>query len=151
MSKAKNRRKDNFGYFPTKSPGLMNRCFECGVETTGLHHVVPVVAGGTKQIPLCEEHHNLVHGSQTIQSELIKKGIAKAKASGKVFGAKRKVTEEVAKQILKLREEGNSYREVAESLGLSVGAVYYTLNSHKPREIAKLYTYEEFFQKTEVF
>lgn len=145
MTKARNRRRDDFGYFPTKPPGMVNRCFECGVETTGLHHVVPVVAGGTKQIPLCEDHHNLVHGSQTIQSELIKKGIAKARASGKVFGARRKVDAEAARNILELRDKGYSYRMITEALKLSVGTVYYTLNAYKPREIAKLYTIEEFY------
>lgn len=38
-----------------------NICFECGAPATEQHHIIPVVRGGTKTIPLCSACHAKVH------------------------------------------------------------------------------------------
>ena len=38
-----------------------NICFECGAPATEQHHIIPVVRGGIKTIPLCSACHAKVH------------------------------------------------------------------------------------------
>ena len=99
-------------------------CFECERPTWGLHHVVPVSLGGTKQIPLCEVCHGKIHGELIFGSSLIKAGMARAKARGVVFGVKKKVTKDQHLKILDLRKDGASFRKIAETVGLSTGTVH---------------------------
>ena len=56
-------------------------CYECGLEATEKHHVIPKVNGGNKTIPLCSSCHNKVHGiggeRRDKHKENIMKGIDK--------------------------------------------------------------------------
>jgi hypothetical protein len=67
------------------------RCFECDSRTSNIHwhHVIPVIMGGTKCIPLCEKCHSIIHDSNLKISNLIKMGLQKAKESGKILGRPR--------------------------------------------------------------
>ena len=116
------RHRDPFGYFPGNERGKINPCFECGINTLGIHHVVPVSLGGTKVIPLCETCHSLVHGG-VINSELISGGLRKVRNSGKRLGAPIKVTAEIALKVSRMNSEGFSYRDISEALGISTGSI----------------------------
>jgi hypothetical protein len=64
------------------------KCFECGSPVQEMHHVVPVVLGGTRVIPLCESCHGKVHNLEREgHSRLIKEGLQKRKEAGKNIGA----------------------------------------------------------------
>lgn len=124
------RRKDPFGYFPINDRGQANPCFECGVETLGIHHVVPVSLGGTKVIPLCEGCHNLVHGG-LMSGRLIREGLRKARAKGIKLGAPLKLTPDIALKASSLRSEGFSYKDIAKALDISVGSLCAVLGGFK--------------------
>ena len=116
------RRSDPWGYLPTTRAELQ-RCFECGEETTGRHHVVPVSLGGTKVIPLCTKCHNTVHSCSSIQPELIKQGLKRAKQRGVRLGAPR-ISDSKVQQIVNLRKAGRSYKDIARLVGVSVGTAH---------------------------
>lgn len=136
------RRNDDFGFGIVAYKSRPNRCFECGVMTRGMHHVVPKVYGGTKQIPLCEECQNKAQDCKTIFPAMVKEGLARAKAKGVKFGAPIKLSSEAAAQILELRKEGKSIRETARMVGLSVGTVHKVVADPERNE---------FFTKTMTF
>lgn len=117
------RQSDPFGYLPTQPKGQENPCFECGTGTKGTHHVIPVVLGGTKVIPLCERCHSVVHGG-VINAGLIKEGLRTARAKGIKLGAPIKVTQDIALKVSKMRSEGLSFSDISKSLGISVGAAH---------------------------
>lgn len=120
------RRSDSFGFMPVNERGMENPCFECGVITKGLHHVVPVSLGGTKQIPLCEDCHNKVHGG-LINSGLIREGLRKAREKGAKFGAPMKITPETRNLIIEMKKNGMKMRDIGKKLNISVGSVYNAL------------------------
>lgn len=117
------RRLDEFGFMPVNKRGVENPCFECSTFTKGLHHVVPVSLGGTKQIPLCENCHNKVHKG-LINSVLIKEGIRKFREKGGEFGAPIKLSLELILKIKQMRNENKTFRQISELTGLSLGTVH---------------------------
>lgn len=68
----------------------MDLCFECGShENIVYHHVVPKSKGGKKTLPLCQFHHDIVHGVKPRNislSNLIKEALKRAKDSGIKLG-----------------------------------------------------------------
>lgn len=116
------RRSDSWGFMP-EGRAREQRCFECGMLTTGRHHVVPKSVGGTKQIPLCADCHNLVHACTTIQPALIKAGIERKRQSGWKPGRPRKVTSDMPARAVALRAQGRTIKAIAAELGLSVGTI----------------------------
>lgn len=120
------RRFDSFGFMPVSERGMENPCFECGVITKGLHHVVPVSLGGTKQIPLCEGCHNKVHGG-LINSGLIREGLRKARKNGAKLGAPMKISADTRNSIIKMKNNGMKMRDIGKKLNISVGSVYNAL------------------------
>jgi hypothetical protein len=62
-------------------------CFECGAPAVHQHHVVPRSLGGTRTVPLCLDCHGKVHGRRMAAPELVRKGLASAKARGVLMGA----------------------------------------------------------------
>lgn len=139
----KRRRSDDFGFGVVAYKDRHNRCFECGEMTTGLHHVIPVVYGGTKQLPMCKLCHRKAHSvGPTSQPEMVKKGLEKARLRGAKFGAPVKVNEEAARTILEFRSEGKSMKAIAKLVGLSVGSVHKVINTPKDGETT--YTYISF-------
>lgn len=64
-------------------------CFECQTPTTGEHHVVPVILGGTKTVPLCEVCHGKVHGVDLVNmNKLARIGLAKKREELALIGKK---------------------------------------------------------------
>ena len=62
-------------------------CFECGKPAEFNHHVVPVIYGGTKTVPLCAACHGKVHDQPMLNHRaLTKAGMAKVMANGMKFG-----------------------------------------------------------------
>ena len=65
-----------------------HHCFECGGDVEEMHHVVPVVTGGTRVVPLCESCHGKVHQlNREGHSFLIKVALKKKKEKGEAIGA----------------------------------------------------------------
>ena len=91
------------------------------------HHVIPVVVGGTQTVPLCPRCHSLAHGvSSEVQyaSHLVKLGIERARARGVRLGAPPKIDDALVQRMFSLRADGRTYRQIADELGVSVGAVH---------------------------
>jgi hypothetical protein len=110
----------------------MRVCFECEKEgEIHNHHVVPRVRGGTKTIPLCTECHGIVHGKNMLRhGDLIKEGIRKALERGSVLGRKPKAQYKTS-EIIKLRREGWSQRNIAELSDISAASVNRILKKNK--------------------
>ena len=118
----------DFGYLPVNSKYQPNPCFDCGKETMGRHHVVPVSKGGTKVIPLCEGCHNKVHEG-LILAGLIRDGLQRARENGKILGAPRKLTPGIIERITSLRNAGMSIKKISDCTNVSVGSVHSVLKS----------------------
>lgn len=61
-------------------------CFECGLDATARHHVVPQSRGGTKTVPLCDRCHGKVHGRSMNTKTLTTEAMARKKAQGQRVG-----------------------------------------------------------------
>lgn len=104
-------------------------CFECGRPADHAHHVVPEVLGGTQTIPLCTECHGKVHGRKMAHPNLIRAGIAAARAEGKRWGGRKvgtriKVTEEKEAAAHRLKADKMPITKIALTLGLTRRTVY---------------------------
>lgn len=121
LNRIKRNEKGKIGFLPVNN-SAEQPCYECGELTKGKHHVVPVVRGGTKVIPLCHSCHTKVHGYVSF-SDCIKEGLRKAKESGTRLGARLKLTEDIVNKIIDLSSTGMTQREIAKEMGLSVGSV----------------------------
>lgn len=122
------RSSDMFGYgLEGLYKSKPNRCFECGVLTMGKHHVVPIALGGTRQLPLCQDCHSIVHGDKpntVFRSDLIKVGLASRRKNGHRLGAPIKVTKELIDRCGEMRILKMSIAKIAKATGLSVGSVH---------------------------
>jgi len=83
------------------------------------------------QITVCDYHHNILHGIMKFQlanhSNLIKKGIEKARESGTQLGRPSKVDDLMILEVINLRNAGMPIRKIAENLG--IGTVYSCISS----------------------
>jgi hypothetical protein len=72
-------------------------CIECGsIDDIQYHHVVPEVKGGKKTVPLCGEHHSLVHDGKFIGlSSLTKEGQTKKNVENKMSKKKVKMGRQI--------------------------------------------------------
>ena len=110
-----------------------DNCFECGLDSDiHYHHVVPVVKGGTKTIPLCVICHSKVHGKKFVNiKELQRIGIEKAKSEGKYLGRKKGSNESLVDilnkpkniEIMKLIKEGVKHKEISKIVGCSFNTI----------------------------
>jgi hypothetical protein len=102
-------------------------CFECGKPAYEEHHIVPESLGGTKTVPLCPDHHSLVHGLdgvlRTALPALQAAGIARARAAGRYGGRRGGAGEIDPHQAGVLKTMGYSTVEIAESLGVTPATV----------------------------
>ena len=121
------RQSDPWGFLPTDR-NRFQKCFECGVKTTGRHHVVPVSLGGKKQIPLCGDCHEKVHRKISL-SDLVKAALNKKKESGFKLGTPVKIKPDLVKKILTRRQKGETIRKIAEALDISIGSVHSVIKS----------------------
>lgn len=106
------------------------RCFECGAEAHHDHHVVPRSLGGTKTVPLCEEHHGAIHGADLRTRTLTRKALQAKRARGERGGgvpygftadAQGRLSLSDAEQanialVVAMRRAGKSYRAIVDSL-----------------------------------
>lgn len=100
-------------------------CFECGQPAAHEHHVVPASCGGTKTVPLCETCHGKIHGlGFQNHRELVKLGIQRARENGIRIGNQIVLSPEKCREVVRLRSEGLSVRQIARKVGLSVGSVH---------------------------
>jgi hypothetical protein len=83
--------------------------------------VVPRSRGGTRTLHLCEKCHSLVHDSDLKLTQLVREGMARAKASGKKIGRPRQVS---AEEIKRLFKQGIPAMEIASRLGVPYQTVY---------------------------
>jgi DNA invertase Pin-like site-specific DNA recombinase len=95
--------------------------------------------GGTKTVKLCEACHGILHSISPHINELRRRGIAKAKAEGRMGPGKsqrgllRKVTKEQVEEMRTMRDAGCLRRDIAKLFGLSEPHVWRLLAS-KPGE-----------------
>jgi hypothetical protein len=64
----------------------VDHCFECGKPSTNIHHVVPVLRGGKRTVPLCKDCHNLVHDVLCRQSVLDREAFRLKRERGEWWG-----------------------------------------------------------------
>ena len=116
------------------------------------HHIVPVIIGGTDNIsniaPLCEECHKKLHGitSQTSQalshSDLIKKGIEKARQSGITVGRKKTTVEDIPNNFLQyytlIKSQQKTVSAVAKELHKSRTTIYKYIHILDENNISKV-------------
>lgn len=99
-------------------------CFNCEKPADSVHHIIPYSYGGRAGIPTCTSCHNLIHHGTEVKykhSDLIKKGIQKAKEAGKQIGPPKKHNDELIKSYLMLH--GMSYSQIAKMANCSPATV----------------------------
>lgn len=105
------------------------QCQNCANKGTQLHHIVPLVVGGTNNISnlalLCDECHGKVHG-KTFNTELQRIGIERAKAEGKYKGRPQKYTVDCPqiKQAVEMYLEGQAVTSICSTLKISKRTFY---------------------------
>lgn len=101
-------------------------CFECGSQK-GLHdhHIVPKSSGGTATVPLCPPCHGKAHGLHLKKnhSDLIRKGMQRAKSRGIHIGKPTRVNEKLQNKVNELHKKGYSQVKIAKKLKITRGLV----------------------------
>ena len=108
-----------------------DKCFECGNDAQEQHHVIARSLGGKKTIPLCSPCHGKAHHMKRrlTSSDLIKKGIVKAKENGIHCGLKKGTTlsdDDLLKKypdIVNTLKDGSSVRKTVNLTKWSLGTV----------------------------
>lgn len=108
-------------------------CINCGAEATMLHHVVPKKLGGndtTNCVWLCDKCHGLIHGikygnGQLSQNELVKQGLARARAEGKRPGRPpAKITKDYIKNFIAWKRGEITATEAAKRSNIAKATFY---------------------------
>ena len=113
-------------------------CCNCGInceENIVYHHIVPISVGGndiiSNIIPICTECHSIIHFGESYglknQSELIKKGLERARAEGKTLGRRKTTYNDLPQNFekyVKLVEKGMSIVEASKQLHISRQSFY---------------------------
>ena len=119
-----------------------NGCVNCGAEASQLHHIVPLVLGGTNKdsniIALCSECHSKVHGLKMLKShsKLVREGKKKAKKNNPNWseGRPKVYTKEQldhALSMLTINGGKYSYKEVEKLLNISKSTLIRENNKRK--------------------
>lgn len=104
--------------------GYCQNCGKYGVLHE--HHVVPKSLGGKLVVFLCaEDCHSKVHEKDMTVTNLIRAGIARAKAQGIKCGRPKVAFD--AHKAIQMRKDGVSLRNIAKELGVGAGTVYRAL------------------------
>jgi len=96
------------------------RCFSCGKPADTMHHIIPYSYGGRIGIPMCTNCHHIAHhgkGTKHHHGDLIKKGLKKAKQSGKKLGPPDTVNKDHVAYLLVTTDM--SYSQICEEIGCS--------------------------------
>lgn len=93
-------------------------------------------------ITVCDYHHNILHGIMKFQmahhSNLIKKGIEKARENGTVLGRPTVVNDDLKSEVLNLRKQNVGIKTIAKKFGIGVGTVYSIIDSPPPKNFGIL-------------
>jgi DNA-binding CsgD family transcriptional regulator len=111
-------------------------CFKCGKQAAYNHHVIPVAKGGKQTVPLCADCHGIVHGIFFTMHHptLIRQGIERAKAQGRQWGRRFKLSPEQRQQAARLKQGGMTITEIAQTLQCSRHTVYAALAQAQPAQ-----------------
>ena len=106
----------------------------CNIKWSQKHHVIPIAHSKYDRndlfnpitnpcLNVCDKHHDMIHrvekDRQYNHGEAVKRGLHRAKANGVKLGRKDVVDEDKKFEIMKLRQQGKSYRKIAERVGIS--------------------------------
>ena len=99
------------------------------------HHIVPLAIGGKDIISnlcsICSNCHSLVHNFKMSNSELVKQGIAKKRASGFKWG-RPKISQEIIESAIKdYQENAMNATQVCNKYGISRTTLYNYLRINK--------------------
>lgn len=105
---------------------LLEPCANCGKESKCLHHIVPLIKGGTNNesniVQLCVECHGIIHDKDLVKMHKAAiEGKKRAKANNPNFkeGRPRKFNPTKVDEALNYVEAGNSYKKASEVFGIS--------------------------------
>ena len=105
---------------------LLEPCVNCGRKSEQLHHIVPLIEGGTNKrsnvIQVCVDCHGKIHGRDFIKMrKLALEGKKRAKATNPNYkeGRPRKFDPKKIEEVLDFIELGHSFKEAAEIYGIS--------------------------------
>jgi hypothetical protein len=123
VNRHKKRYNENTKLKDAKWQDCFLRLFELGVITDD------------GELTVCSYHHNCLHGIQKFQtmtaSNLVKVAVEKRRKEGGNWGKGKLITKEQTKEIILLRAQGLSYRQIVSKVGVSLGSVQYHLNGNK--------------------
>lgn len=112
----------------------VDTCFECNsTDDIQKHHVIPVVLGGTRTLPLCGDCHSKVHSKElTHWKTLMTTGRERAKKRGITFGRPTGSSESIdiflnkskIQKIINELKSGKSVRCTARSVPCSTSTIY---------------------------
>ena len=111
-------------------------CVICGSKKSlHHHHIIPKSQGGDDHshnfLTLCWEHHDWIHHIRKTRSK--KDFVACIKAGQKNgVGGRPKLSDELEKNIIKLREEGHSYRKIRKMTGHALTTITRVLKNFDP-------------------
>ena len=118
---------------------ICDNCKREGIlDDYDVHHIVPIVHGGTNYLSnlsvLCGACHGKAHGEKgwSERKAMQKRGIERAKRKGKYRG--RPIDETAHKRVAAILRDGHSIRRTAELAGVSPSTVQRVKNENpKPR------------------
>ena len=112
-------------------------CCNCGKnvnENIHFHHVVPLVTGGQDILSnicsICPDCHSLIHSFKMSNSEVVKKGIAKAREKGQIWGRPRIPKEVINKAIELYQEDRLSMTQIEKECDISRNTLYSYLKKY---------------------